>query len=238
MMHFLRLFVIVYMFGAFLNQLAAQTNTITIQPGGNVGIGTSTPAEKLQVNGNVKVNGGITDQTGLIMPAGIIMPFSGSVPPAGWLLCNGAAYSKTGEQKDLFAVIGSMYGDSAGNFKVPDLRGAFIMGAMQGSNTDSLGRSGGPDTHTHTAVFPVKKITTDTVGTHTHKFPANWYNREYKDGSYNGIDIHSGDVKTHTTQGDGVHKHEVEVEFPKTVTGSSAGKNRPQWAAMNYIIKY
>jgi hypothetical protein len=38
------------------------SNAFTIQIGGNVGIGTTTPAEKLEVNGNIKATGGDSNQ--------------------------------------------------------------------------------------------------------------------------------------------------------------------------------
>ncbi|GGH59174.1 microcystin-dependent protein [Filimonas zeae] len=238
MRYFVRLLLIVHLFLIVLTRLTAQNNAIHIQQTGNVGIGTATPEEKLQVDGNIKVNGGIMDQTGLIMPAGAILPFSGSVPPPGWVFCNGNAYSKTGDQKALFAVIGTMYGSDGDKFRVPDLRGTFIMGAMPGDSNDSLSRRGSADLHNHTVSLQSKTAGTANSVNHSHKFPSNWYNRSLADGKYNGIDIHSGNIQTHTTQDAGSHSHQVTVVFPDTLSGNSTGKNRPQWAALNYIIKY
>jgi Phage Tail Collar Domain len=44
------------------------------------------------------------------VPTGMIAPFAGSVPPQGWILCNGEAVDKT-EYPELFAVIGTVYDD-------------------------------------------------------------------------------------------------------------------------------
>ena len=53
-----------------------------------------------------------------------------STIPSGWLLCNGAAISRTTYAK-LFAAIGTMYGagDGSTTFNLPDLRDRFIEGA-------------------------------------------------------------------------------------------------------------
>jgi Phage Tail Collar Domain len=42
------------------------------------------------------------------VPTGMIAPFAGSVPPPGWILCNGETVDK-GEYPELFAVIGTVY---------------------------------------------------------------------------------------------------------------------------------
>ena len=63
--------------------------------------------------------------------------------PAGWLICDGSAVSRT-TYADLFASIGTTYG--AGNntttFNLPDLRGEFIRGSDNGRGLD-VGRAHG-----------------------------------------------------------------------------------------------
>ncbi|GGH59181.1 hypothetical protein GCM10011379_05680 [Filimonas zeae] len=220
----------------------AQNNALKIQPNGNVGIGTETPTEKLEVEGNLKVNGRIMDKAGLVMPAGTILPYAGSVAPAGWLLCNGASYAKNGDQKDLYTIIGTMYGSDGDKFRVPDLRGSFVMGAVSGDANDSLGKRGSADVHTHSVIIPPKTFSTTSAGNHSHKFPAKWYFRSLKDAGWldekrNGIDTYDR-IENQTTQEAGAHTHEVTVELPAGTTNNSSGKNRPQWIALNYIIKY
>lgn len=53
-------------------------------------------------------------------PVGMIAPFGGTTAPTGWLLCNGAAVSRT-NYADLFAVIGTKYGagDGSTTFNLP-----------------------------------------------------------------------------------------------------------------------
>lgn len=222
-----------------VNESNAQADAIKIIANGNVGVGTENPTEKLQVEGNVKVNGRVMDKTGMLVPAGAIMPFAGSVAPPGWLLCNGAAYAKNGDQKDLFAVIGTLYGaEGSDKFKVPDMRGSFIMGAVPNDPADSLGKNGNADVHNHSVNPPATTVNTTTAGKHTHRFPGNWYKRNLDKGGYSGIDTGGSDIKDQTTQEDGDHNHQVNVALPGFNSGNSAGKNRPKWVALNYIIKY
>lgn len=56
-----------------------------------------------------------------IMPAGVIVPFAGTTVPAGYLLCDGSAVSRT-TYADLFAAIGTTYGAGDGNttFNLPN----------------------------------------------------------------------------------------------------------------------
>ena len=55
------------------------------------------------------------------MPTGAIIPYGGSSAPAGWLLCNGQAVSRT-TYAELFAIIGTAYGvgDGSTTFNLPD----------------------------------------------------------------------------------------------------------------------
>jgi microcystin-dependent protein len=79
-----------------------------------------------------------------LMPAGIILPYGGTSAPYGFLLCNGAAVSRT-TYADLFAVVGENFGEGDGNttFNLPDLRGRFIRGRDNGTarDPDAAGRT-------------------------------------------------------------------------------------------------
>ena len=60
-------------------------------------------------------------------PPGVIVDFGGATPPTGWLLCNGAAVSRT-TYANLYAALGSAtspygQGDGTTTFNVPDCRG-------------------------------------------------------------------------------------------------------------------
>jgi len=80
------------------------------------------------------------------IPAGAMMDFAGSSAPSGFLLCNGAAISRTAYAK-LFAVIGTTFGagDGSTTFNIPDARnrtrvgsgGLYAIGGS-GGNKDSI----------------------------------------------------------------------------------------------------
>ncbi|MHC8494440.1 phage tail protein [Thalassospira sp. SM2505] len=84
------------------------------------------------------------------VPVATVLPFAGSVAPEGFLICDGAEVPAS-EFADLFAAIGTTYGEgqSAGGFKLPDLRGRIPVGAGQGDGlTDRvIGAVDGAETH-------------------------------------------------------------------------------------------
>ena len=77
---------------------------------------------------------------------GTIKPWGKATAPAGYLLCDGSAVSRT-TYADLFAVISTTYGagDSSTTFNVPDLQGKFPQGK---SGTTNLATTGGANTVT------------------------------------------------------------------------------------------
>jgi microcystin-dependent protein len=106
----------------------------------------------------------------VLMPTGSIMSFAGSSAPTGYLLCDGAAISRS-TYSTLFGVLATTYGsgDGSSTYNIPDLRGRVIAGQddMGGSSAnrltgltggvdgDVLGGSGGTETHTlSTAEMP------------------------------------------------------------------------------------
>lgn len=86
------------------------------------------------------------------LPTGMIVPFGGSAAPAGFLLCDGSAVSRT-TFAALFAVIGTQYGvgDGSTTFNLPNLQGKTVYGLDSGDSAfDALGKTGGEKEHTLT----------------------------------------------------------------------------------------
>lgn len=106
-------------------------------------------------------------------PVGRIEGYAGSTPPAGWLLCDGAAVSRA-TYPQLFARIGITYGAGNGSttFNLPNLRGRVAVGRDAGQTEfDTLGETGGAKTHTlTTAEMPSH---THTQNSHNHRLLVN-----------------------------------------------------------------
>ncbi|MES2285681.1 MAG: phage tail protein [Bacteroidota bacterium] len=90
-------------------------------------------------------------------PAGEVIAFAGATAPAGYLLSDGTAVSRT-TYAGLFAVIGVMYGpgDGSTTFNLPNYQGYFLRGKNNASGND-------PDFATRTDRGD--GITGDNVGT-------------------------------------------------------------------------
>ncbi|KAG2487952.1 hypothetical protein HYH03_013531 [Edaphochlamys debaryana] len=102
----------------------------------------------------------------LRVPSGSILPHSVGVGygvlPAGYLLCDGSAVSRT-DYGTLYNQIGTTYGtgDGSSTFNLPDLRSRVPMGAGSGPGLTarSLGQRMGEEAHT---------LTTAELAKHTH----------------------------------------------------------------------
>ena len=75
-----------------------------------------------------------------ITPTGSVLAFAGSTSPAGWLLCDGSAVSRT-DYAALFAVIGTTYGSGDGNstFNLPNLVDKFVEGSATSGTVKAAG---------------------------------------------------------------------------------------------------
>ena len=78
------------------------------------------------------------------VPTGCIAHFH--TVPDGWLLCNGAAVSRT-KYANLFAVIGTKYGAGNGSttFNVPNLAGRFLESTTNASEVGHMKAAGLPN---------------------------------------------------------------------------------------------
>jgi microcystin-dependent protein len=156
--------------------------------------------------------------------------------PAGWLLCDGSAVSRT-TYATLFAAIGINFGggDGIGTFNLPDLRGRFVRGADHGAGRDpnaaarTASNTGGP------AGDVVGTLQADAFGSHSHPLtdPGHAHTAptytgaagtfEVGNGAW-GVDYVGGAPTTTNTTG---------------ITEGAAGgsETRPKNVAVNYLIK-
>lgn len=168
---------------------------------------------------------------------GIILPYGGETAPTGWLLCDGAAVSRT-TFADLFNIIGTKYGagDGSTTFNLPDLKGRLPVGKDGGIvDFDTLGKAGGTKTVTLAeSEIPSHTHAISSSGAHQHSF-----NFTQSDAGSNNdpaaIDVGSDTGRyVATAQGgsSGSHSH-----TSNNTGGGSAHENMPPFVIVNYIIK-
>jgi microcystin-dependent protein len=116
----------------FRRGTTAQNNSFT-GAAGEISIDTSSK--------NLRIHDGANAGGYEIIPTGTIVAYGGATAPAGWLLCDAAAISRTTYAR-LFAVIGTGYGigDGTTTFNVPEMRDRFPLG--KGTNNATLGATG------------------------------------------------------------------------------------------------
>lgn len=108
------------------------------------------------------VGGGGGSATGDTLPIGSITAYGKETAPANWLICDGSVVSRSA-YADLFAVIGTKYGEGDGSttFNLPNLKGRVPVG-LDGGDTDfnEIGKTGGEKTHI---------LTVDEMPKHSHR---------------------------------------------------------------------
>ena len=179
----------------------------------------------------------------VLMPSGSLMPYAGSSAPTGYLLCDGAAISRT-TYSALFALVGTTYGsgDGSSTFNIPDLRGRVIAGQddMGGSSANRLtNQTGGVDGDTlgGTGGEEGQTLTTSQLASHSH-FGANY-------GGTGTAYLNAADQKIMANGNDGgassYHFFRT-TDTPNTATTSDSGggtahNNVQPTIILNYIIK-
>jgi microcystin-dependent protein len=110
---------------------------------------------------------------------GEIRMYAGSSAPAGWLVCDGSAVSRT-TYATLFAVMGTTFGagDGSTTFNLPNFKGRIPIGVGQGNTAEGggagtnrvLGATAGAEKHTQTIgeVGSHGHTATGTDSGHTH----------------------------------------------------------------------
>lgn len=126
------------------------------------------------------------------VPSGGVLAFARSSAPAGWLVADGSAVSRT-TYVDLFNAIGTTFGSGNGTttFNLPNIQGAVVRGWNGSGSGVDTGRAFGsmqqPQNQQHT-----HGLTINTIPAHTHSFTTQ--------GA-------GGHTHTHTMGANGGHSH-------------------------------
>lgn len=218
-------------------------------------LGPKTDGDDLATQSDLSGGGGAST------PAGVIVPFAGSSAPTGYLVCDGAAVSRT-TYADLFAAIGTTYGagDGSTTFALPNLKGRVVVGVDAGqSEFDTLGETGGAKTHTldsteipahthseGTLATDFESSHSHSVGTYaalnasltlTHATLNNIVNTGNTTGVVRNLVKTYDDAEITGTSGlAGGHSHDVSGSTGSTGGGGSHNNLSP-YMALSYLIK-
>lgn len=139
----------------------ATTGTIQRAKDGTTGV--------VHSNGARWLNGPVASDMLYSVPVGTVFTYAGTAAPDGWLVCSGAAVSRT-TYAELFAIIGTAFGagDGSTTFNTPMLLDRFIMGV----GSANVGSGGGQlftdlAQHSHTSG-------TLSAPAHTHDASGNY----------------------------------------------------------------
>ena len=132
------------------------------------------------------------------VPSGVIFPYGVATPPAGYLLCDGAAVSRT-TYANLFAAIGVVYGvgDGSTTFNLPDSAGNVPVG-IGGSGVTNLADTGGAQTHT---------LITDEMPVHTHNQATRAGSGSHDYITHDSDSYYVNDLPTSSAGGGGSHNN-------------------------------
>jgi microcystin-dependent protein len=216
-----------------------------------LGVGDTTPSYAVDVAGDVNVTGTVrVAGVSIATPVGVVQQYAGSNAPAGFLLCDGSAVSRT-TYAALFAVISTTYGagDGATTFNLPNLKGRIPVGRdVTQTEFDVLGETGGAKTHTlttneipaHAHQVDPPSSTTSTSGAHTHGYRDYFAYNTYSDDANDRLVGSTLTYRDTTTDSDGDHAHTLDiVAFNSGAAGAGGAHNNLQpYIVLNYIIKY
>jgi microcystin-dependent protein len=191
------------------------SNTSRLRPGQQV-IGSTIPAGSFIVSidsaSQITINNPCTDTATILL----------TIPPSGYLLCDGTAVSRL-TYTNLYQEIGTCWGSGNGTstFNLPDLRGYFMRGVDFNAGRD-------PDASIRTASAPggntgnnVGSVETDQYKSHTHDMYA-----------YRTTFFASGA----TTPNPLINTPNSSI--PAQTLSSGGTETRPKNAYVNFIIKF
>jgi len=174
---------------------------------------------------------------GILIPIGGMLPYGGATAPSGFLLCDGAAISRT-TYSALYAILGTKFGsgDGSSTFNLPNLVDKMPIGS---GNLYATGATGGEATHT---------LTTTEMPSHSHSHnhtatvtdPGHAHNMGRGDKTTAGSTSNDllGLGYTGADTGTAVTGISVSISTDATTSGSgNAHNNLPPYLAAPWIIR-
>ncbi|WP_336769391.1 phage tail protein, partial [Pantoea endophytica] len=149
---------------------------------------------------------------GSALPVGVPLPWPTATPPAGWLKCNGAAFSAT-DYPQLAKVYPAL--------KLLDLRGEFIRGWDDGRGVDSgrgIGTSQGD---------AMRNLTGQVMGSNFYAF------RGASSGVFFDVALDAGTVLQPQSGSNAGRTSGMDASRQVP----TAAENRPRNIALNYIVR-
>jgi len=171
------------------------------------------------------------------IPTGTTLPYGGDSAPAGWLLCDGSAVSRT-TYASLFAILGTKFGagDGSTTFNLPDMRGRVALGKdnMGGSSAnrvtateaDNLGQGSGAENHT---------LVTGEMPSHNHNILGT-SSAESATTSLNNARFRDGGMNLSST-GTPSATYQMNTGTISNTGGGGAHNNVQPYLTFNIIIK-
>ncbi len=173
-------------------------------------------------------------------PLGVVQIWAGKTVPAGYELCEGQQlkiadypelYKALGTTfNNAYSATGSRYSTSSGYFRMPDLRGRFIVGHNPSdADYDSYGKAGGEKQH---------RLTVNEMPTHAHQTKDYYFAESYGNGAtLTGVDRMGKSVRgSGKSDGDNdflyYYTHATESQG-----GGAQHENRPPYYVLAYIMR-
>lgn len=170
-------------------------------------------------------------------PLGIVQIWAGSTVPKDYELCEGQQLKIT-DYPDLYKAIGTRFNSgydcngkrlstTSGYFRLPDLRGRFIVGYnVNDADYNAYGDVGGEKKH---------KLTTSEMPSHSHSFKDYYYPEAHDGINYDTITT-NGKIGSNKTDYDNVHlfyyRHSTD-----TAGSGLDHENRPPYYTLAYIMR-
>lgn len=192
-----------------------------------------------EVNGKLDLENFAESLRNALIPTGSILATARAAAPAGFLLCQGQAVSRT-TYAVLFAAIGTTYGagDGVTTFNLPDLRGRTPFGVDGGTARislvpNALGNAGG-DQRLHAHLHNNAGGTSIESANHTHAIPGFAQTRHEGSGfAYTNWDAASVGNSTGTVSA--FHTHSL--TGTTFAAGEGGSQNVPPYQIVNFMIK-